>query len=168
VAVTEQSMHPTMTARATTARLGLTTAARLDSTAAAWLLHRARRFFRGATTARLGCTAAFAAATALAAKQLESVGLAFQHDRRTNERCHANGGTQHKVLTHGKSSKRNQKQILNGNRSRSHNAAECHQKRVGRSGGGPRPSFLDLFKKRLPTEDGRLGREVGSENLPIK
>jgi hypothetical protein len=47
-------------------------------------------------------------------------------------------------------------------------AAERHQKRVGRSGVGPRPSFLDLFKKRLPTEDGRLGREVGSENLPIK
>jgi hypothetical protein len=37
------------------------------------------------------------------------------------------------------------------------NATGRHQKRIGRSGGGPRPSFLDLCKKRLPEEDNQLG-----------
>jgi hypothetical protein len=44
------------------------------------------------------------------------VGLALQRQRQSNDSHHTNGGTQHRIRSHRKSSKRNQKLVFMGNR----------------------------------------------------
>jgi len=140
IAATEQSMRASVPARATAAGLDLTSAAGLFD-------HAAGRFFHSTTAAGLsGTTAAWLSRTAAAAVMTTAeqprVGLALQRHRHSHDGHHTQGGTQHRILTHRKSSKRNQKHFLMGNRTRFLSAAKRHQKLVDRSGSGPRPFFL--------------------------
>jgi hypothetical protein len=78
----------------------------------------------------------------------ERVGLAFHDDRRKHQGHHTSGRTQSKTLTHRKSSKIKSNTIPNWRPITASPAAQLvTKKRSGRSGGVPRPTFLDLFKK---------------------
>ncbi len=165
---TEQAVSATV-ARATTARLGSTTAARLGSTtaarlgstSAARLRSRARRFRGSATAARFCFTAAAVMTTAEELSEA-SIGLAFQHHRHADQGRHTNGSTQHKILSHRKSSKRNQKHIFKGNRRGSSAPPNVTKSLLIAAAADRDHAFSRICKKRLPEKRGRLGRQVGS------
>jgi hypothetical protein len=98
-------------ARATTARLsGTTTRLFNDRATTARLFDGTRRLFGGTTAAGLfdgAAAAAFATGAAVTTTKQLRIGLALHRQRQSHNGHHANGGTQHKILTHRKSSKRN-------------------------------------------------------------
>jgi len=158
-----------VTAGTTTAGLHRTATTRFDRTAAARLNHRTRRLRRTpaawlsrAATARFCCTATAAVATA-EQSSTAGISLAFQQDRHAHQRCHSDGGSQHKTLTHRNSSKK-QRNTNPGRKPTTASPAAHVTKNVWPQRRRTATNFVDLSEKRPRKHVGRLWLQAGKRS----